>query len=96
MLGFLIQIVMLAALMFIIARHEADISWPKLFMVFVPMILAVQILGVVMGAIALVVYFVGIMVALKLWFYVDWGKASLIAILQLVGNIVIGIIFSRG
>ena len=91
MLGILIQIVTLAALMYLIARHEADISWPKLFLVFVPMIFAIHLLGVVIGAAALLVYLAGIITALKLWFYVDWPKASLIGVAQLVLTILISI-----
>ena len=91
MLGILVQIVSLAALMYLIARHEADISWAKLFMVFVPLILAVHILGMVIEVAALLVYLVGIIVALKMWFYVDWPKASLIAIAQIIVTILISI-----
>lgn len=91
MLGILLQITTLAALMYAIARHEADISWSKLFMVFVPMIIVMSLLGAVIGLPVFFVYFVGIMVALKLWFYVDWPKAGIIAFCQIVVTVLISL-----
>ena len=83
-MGIALQIVLLAALMFLFARHEADISWPKLFLVFVPLIVASHILGMVIGSIALLVYLVCMIVALNLWFYLRWEKAALIAVVHVV------------
>lgn len=89
MLGILLQIVLLAALMYALARHEADISWAKLFMVFIPLIIGTSILSAVIGPLAFLVYFVGMIVALKLWFYLDWGKASLISVVHVVLSVMI-------
>lgn len=84
MLAILIQVSLLAVLMFAFARHEADISWPKLFMVFVPLIIIGNMLSYVIGIWALLVYILAMILALKLWFYLDWGKASLISVVHLI------------
>lgn len=83
-MGMLLQIVLLAALMFAFARHEADISWSKLFLVFVPLIIAVNVLSFVIGSVALLVYLACMIVALKLWFYLGWPKAILISVTHVV------------
>lgn len=80
MLGILIQVVLLAALMYAFARHEADISWSKLFMIFVPLFLVTSILGKVIGFAAFLIYLGCMIFALNKCFYLSWEKAILISL----------------
>ncbi len=70
--------------MFAFARHEADISWAKLFMVFVPLNFTAILFGRELGLVAYGALVPCTIIALKLWFYLDWGKATLIAVVQVI------------
>lgn len=95
MLGILIQIVLLAALMYIFARHEADISWPKLFMVFVPLQIATTLLSHAMGSGAFFLYLGFMIFALHQWFYLGWKKAILISLAHVLFSVGILLGFMR-
>ena len=91
-MGIAFQIILLAALMYAFARHEADISWPKLFLVFVPLIIAANMLAIVIGIGALFVYVGCMIVALKAWFYLEWPKAITISIAHIVVSTALAIL----
>lgn len=69
----------LAILMYLYARHEADISPPKIALIFILPIWILNVVSGYIGILALPVYFLYVMFALHQWFYVTWGKAAAIA-----------------
>jgi len=69
--------------MFAFARHEADRSRPKLWLVFFFIFFTGEILSYFIGSRTLLVISSSMVLALKLWFDVDWGKATLITVVHL-------------
>ncbi|TLD71259.1 hypothetical protein FEM03_06910 [Phragmitibacter flavus] len=79
-----LHLVVLAFIIFLLARHDADLEWPKLALVFAPLIIIMSFVSAFLGVLSLPIYFVLVSFALHQWFYVGWGKASLISFLFLI------------
>ena len=73
------HLLVLALFMHLYAKHEADISLPKIALVFYLPVWALAILSQFIGLLVIPLYFVIVMFPLMRWFYVGAGKAAAIA-----------------
>lgn len=92
MLIVLLHLIVLAGLMHLFAEHEADIHWPKMVVIFAPLLVILFLLSSTLEIMTIPVFFFSIMFCLDRWFYVGPGKAFVISGAFIVYLIVLALI----
>ena len=85
----LIQGALLVCIMYALARHEADYSFPKVLLLMVILTAGGGLLAVPLGPLVIPVIFGGMIWALHQFFYLRWSKAALITVIYIVVSMVI-------
>ena len=91
MLQIILSALILCISMYLIARHEAEISLPVILMITVGVTVVGAILGMMIGPLALLVCLALLAWALHRFCYLSWPKASIVTAIYLVSNIVLSI-----
>jgi len=93
MLGILITAALLSLIMFAVARHEADYSFPKVALISLGLGLTNFAITIFAGGLPALIVMLGLMVwALHQFCYLRWGMAGLVTGIYLVCQIVISLV----
>ena len=93
MIGIITSAGLLCLIMYIVARHEADYSLPKVILISVGLAACNLVLSLTIGALLALPILVGLTVwALHQFCYLRWGMASIITGIYIVCQIVVGIL----
>ena len=91
MLSIIVNSLVLCAAMYLIARHEAEISFPIVLMITVGVSVIGAILSMFIGPIALLISLALLAWAVHQFCYLSWPKASLVSGIYLVTNVALAI-----
>ena len=93
MFGVIITAALLCLIMFVLARHEADYSFPKVALIALGLGLCNLVLTLLAGDLIALVVVLGLMVwALHQFCYLRWGMAGLVTVTYLVCRLVLGLV----
>ena len=94
-LGIVIGVVCLAAALWIVGRHEAEINLPTVLMIPFGVSVVTGVVGAFIGPVAFGVGFLLAMLAVNKFCYLGLGKSALVALLYFVGRIAAAIAFGE-
>lgn len=89
MIQIIVSAVVLCAAMYLVARHEAEISLPITLMISVGVSVIAGILSLFIGPLALLVAIGLLMWSLNKFCYLRWSSAAIVTGIYLVSNIVL-------
>lgn len=89
MLSIIVNSLVLCAAMYLIARHEAEISLPIVLMITVGVSIVGAILSMFIGPLGFLVSMALLAWAVHQFCYLSWPKASLVAVIYLVTNVIL-------
>jgi hypothetical protein len=88
MLQIIISALILCTVIFLIARHEAEISLPVILMITVGVSVVGAVLGVILSPLVGLVVSLGLLTwALYRFCYLPWPKAGIVTVIYLITNI---------
>jgi len=91
MIQIILSAVILCAAMYLVARHEAEISLPITLMISVGVSVIAGILSIFIGPLALLVA-IGLLIwSLNKFCYLRWSSAAIVTGIYLVSNIVLSV-----
>jgi hypothetical protein len=89
MISIIISTLVLCAAMYLIARHEAEISLPVILMICVGVNVIGGLLGLMIGPFALLVTIALLAWSLQKFCYLGWSKAFTVTGIYLVTNVLL-------
>ncbi|MEM9237745.1 MAG: hypothetical protein AAGB14_13285 [Verrucomicrobiota bacterium] len=95
MLGSLISAAAMSLTMYLIARHEAEMSLPITFLIAFGVSFTTAILSIFLGPLALIVGFAGAAWATHQFCYLRWPHAFITASVFVVVQFGLALVFSR-
>lgn len=94
MIGIIVSAALLCLIMFIVARHEADYSFPKVILISLGLGLCNMMLSLFVGPWVALIVVLGLTVcALNQFCYLRWSKAGLITGIYVMVQVVLGVVF---
>ena len=93
MISILVSTLVLCIAMYLIARHEAEISFPIILMICVGINVLGGVLGMFIGPLALIFTIALLALSLRKFCYLPWPKAFAVTGIYLTTNVILAIIF---
>ena len=75
--------------LYLVARHEAELSLPKCLMIAVGVNVVTGLLGLVIGIYALAAGFTLAMWAIHQFLYVGWGKSAIVSAVYFISIVIV-------
>lgn len=94
MLALLINPLIVMFLLWLFARHEAELSYVRIFLVISVLTIVVFLIGIQHPLVALVCYIVLLPIAITRFLYVTLPKAIIVTVLFLVWQLLFNLAFS--
>ena len=94
MIGTFISAAILAATLHIVARHDADVTIPKMILIAFGVSISMMLLGNVIGIFAIPIVLAALGWALVRFCYISIPQAAIVCGVWLVAQVVLGIVFA--